>query len=101
MALGLFGVPINHPWNYGRLIGRKRPLKLREVWSIRILLQLKERSRDLAMFNLAIDSKLKRCDLVPCVIDFAVDFCSMAPHCQRQGSDDPRVHGSPHSPQNQ
>jgi hypothetical protein len=47
------------PWNKGRLIGQKRPLKPREVWAIRIRLQLEKRSRDLALFNLAIDSKLR------------------------------------------
>ena len=54
----------NNPWNKGRLIGRKPPLKLREIWAIRIRLQLAERVRDLALFNLSIDSKLRGCDLV-------------------------------------
>ena len=52
------------PWNKGRLIGQKLPLKLQEIWSIRIRLQLAQRIRDLALFNLAIDSKLRGCDLV-------------------------------------
>ena len=52
------------PWNLGKLIGQKPPLKLLEVWAIRIRLQIQERLRDLAMFNLAIDSKLRGCDLV-------------------------------------
>lgn len=52
------------PWNKGRLIGQKLPLKLKEIWAIRIRLQLAERLRDLALFNLAIDSKLRGCDLV-------------------------------------
>jgi hypothetical protein len=52
------------PWNKGRLIGQKRPLKPKEVWAIRVGLQLERRSRDLALFNLAIDSKLRGCDLV-------------------------------------
>ena len=47
------------PWNKGTLVGQKLPLKLREIWAIRIRLQLSERSRDLALFNLAIDSKLR------------------------------------------
>ncbi len=47
------------PWNKGRLIGPKPPLKLREIWAIRIRLQLAERVRDLALFNLSIDSKLR------------------------------------------
>lgn len=52
------------PWNKGRLIGQKLPLKLKEIWAIRIRLQLADRLRDLALFNLAIDSKLRGCDLV-------------------------------------
>jgi integrase len=52
------------PWNKGKLIGQKAPLKLREIWAIRIRLQLARRARDLALFNLAIDSKLRGCDLV-------------------------------------
>jgi integrase len=52
------------PWNNGRLIGQKLPLKLKEVWAIRIRLQLAHRIRNLALFNLAIDSKLRGCDLV-------------------------------------
>lgn len=51
-------------WNKGKLIGQKRPLKLQEIWSIRIRIQMAENLRDLAMFNLAIDSKLRACDLV-------------------------------------
>ena len=57
-------VPATTPWNKGQLIGQKPPLKLREIWAIRIRLQLKEDPRELAMFNLAIDSKLRSCDLV-------------------------------------
>lgn len=52
------------PRNKGRLIGQKPPLKLQEVWSIRIKLEIAKRARYLAMFNLAIDSKLRSCDLV-------------------------------------
>ena len=52
------------PWNKGRLIGQKRPLKPKDVWAIRVRLQLEQRRRDLALFNLAIDSKLRGCDLV-------------------------------------
>jgi len=52
------------PWNKGRLVGQKLPLKLREIWAIRIRLQLAKHVRDLALFNLAIDSKLRGCDLV-------------------------------------
>jgi hypothetical protein len=52
------------PWNKGKLIGQKLPLKLKEIWGIRIRLQLANRIRDFALFNLAIDSKLRGCDLV-------------------------------------
>jgi len=61
---------INHaqsnivPFNKGKLVGQKAPLKLKEVWSIRVRLQLANRARELALFNLAIDSKLRGCDLV-------------------------------------
>ena len=52
------------PWNKGKIIGQKAPLKLRDIWAIRIRLQMDNRLRDLALFNLAIDSKLRGCDLV-------------------------------------
>jgi integrase len=52
------------PWNKGRLIGQKRPLLPRQVWAIRARLELADNLRDLALFNLAIDSKLRGCDLV-------------------------------------
>ena len=51
-------------WNKGKLIGPKPPLRSKHVWSIRTKLQLEGRKRDLALFNLAIDSKLRGCDLV-------------------------------------
>jgi integrase len=56
--------PRKVPWNKGRLTGQKRPLKPKDVWAIRVRLQLQRRKRDLALFNLAIDSKLRGCDLV-------------------------------------
>jgi integrase len=52
------------PWNKGKLIGQKLPLKLKEIWAIRIRLQMAHNIRELALFNLAIDSKLRGCDLV-------------------------------------
>jgi hypothetical protein len=48
----------------GKLAGQKAPLRLKEIWAIRIRLQLAERTRELALFNLAVDSKLRSCDLV-------------------------------------
>lgn len=52
------------PWNKGKLLGQKPPLRLKEIWALRIRLQLDHRTRELALFNLAIDSKLRGCDLV-------------------------------------
>ena len=52
------------PWNKGKLVGQKLPLKLQEIWAIRIRLQIHDQHRELALFNLAIDSKLRACDLL-------------------------------------
>jgi len=52
------------PWNKGRLLGPKLALKPKHIWSIRIHLEMEHRVRDLALFNMAIDSKLRGCDLV-------------------------------------
>ena len=52
------------PWNKGKLVGQKAPLKLKDIWAIRVRLQIFARVRELALFNLAIDSKLRACDLV-------------------------------------
>ena len=52
------------PWNKGKLVGQKPPLKPKDIWAIRIHLQHDQQLRDLAMFDLAIDSKLRGCDLV-------------------------------------
>jgi integrase len=56
--------PTRQPWNKGRLVGQKRPLLAKQVWAIRARLELSGNLRDLALFNLAIDSKLRGCDLV-------------------------------------
>lgn len=56
--------PYHIPWNKGKITGQKPPLKLNEVWAIRIRLQIADKKRDLALFNLALDSKLRSCDLV-------------------------------------
>jgi hypothetical protein len=56
--------PRREAWNKGKLIGAKPPLRVSHVWSIRTKLQLEGRTRDLALFNLAIDSKLRGCDVV-------------------------------------
>ena len=54
----------HEPWNKGKLVGQKCPLKLKGIWAIRIRLQIVHRIRELALFNLAINSKLRACDLV-------------------------------------
>jgi hypothetical protein len=56
--------PRRTPWNKGKLTGAKPPLRPKHVWAIRTKLQVTGRKRDLALFNLAIDSKLRGCDLV-------------------------------------
>jgi integrase len=62
------------PWNKGKLLGSKPPLQTKQVWAIRTKLQIEHRLRDLAIFNLAIDSKLRGCDLVSLKVE------DVAPH---------------------
>jgi integrase len=57
------------PWNKGKIIGAKPPLRPKHVWSIRTKLQVEGRLRDLALFNVAIDSKLRGCDVVVLRVD--------------------------------
>jgi hypothetical protein len=57
------------PWNKGKLIGSKPPLRTKDVWSVRTKLQVERRIRDLAMFDLAIDSKPRGCDVVSLTVD--------------------------------
>jgi integrase len=61
--------PKRTAWNKGKLIGAKPPLRPKHVWSIRTKLQIEGRARDLALFNLAIDSKLRGCDVVALKVD--------------------------------
>jgi hypothetical protein len=63
-AQTISSTPRREPWNKGKLIGQKPPLRPKHVWSIRTRLQMDGRTRDLPMFNLAIDSKLRGCDVV-------------------------------------
>ena len=67
--------PPRGPWNKGKIVGPKPPLRPQEVWSIRIHLQMKANGRDLAMFNLTIDSKLRGCDLVRLKVDDVARGC--------------------------
>ena len=52
------------PWNKGKIVGQKAPFKLKDIWALRVRLQMEHRVRELALFNLGIDSKLRGCDLV-------------------------------------
>jgi integrase len=70
---------VREPWNKGKLVGQKTPFKLKEIWAIRIRLQIAHRCRDLALFNLAVDSKLRGCDLMTLRVR---DVC----HCQTMAS---------------
>ena len=72
--------PEHTPWNKGKLVGQKAPLRLRDIWAIRVRLQLAQRTRDLALFNLAIDSKLRACDLVKLRVN---DVCHGEPVASR------------------
>jgi integrase len=62
------------PWNKGKVIGARPPLHPKHVWAVRTRLQLSHRARDLALFNLAIDSKLRGCDVV------RLKVADVAPH---------------------
>ena len=52
------------PWNKGKIVGQKAPLKLKDIWALRVRLQMERRVQELALFNLGFDSKLRDCDLV-------------------------------------
>ena len=52
------------PWNMGKIVGQKAQFKLKDIWALRVRLQIENRVRELALFNLGIDSKLRGCDLV-------------------------------------
>jgi hypothetical protein len=75
------------PWNKGIIVGQKAPLKLREVWAIRMRLQLGHRARELALFNLGVDSKLRACDLLQLrVRDIYHGDRVKTRHCGRRGA---------------
>jgi integrase len=63
--MGNTGNAVHHePWNKGKIVGQKAPFKLKDIWALRVRLQMESRVRELALFNLGIDSKLRGCDLV-------------------------------------
>src|SRR4051812_17632717 len=61
---GTRGKPRREPWNKGKIVGQKAPLKLKDIWALRVRLQMANRLRELTLLNLGIDSKLRGCDLV-------------------------------------
>lgn len=61
--------PKRAPWNKGKLIGPRPPLRQKHVWAIRTRLQIEQQICDLALFNLAVDSKLRGCDVVAVKVD--------------------------------
>jgi integrase len=63
--MGTTGIATHRePWNKGKIVGQKAPFKLKDIWALRVRLQMESRVRELALFNLGIDSKLRGCDLV-------------------------------------
>jgi len=91
------------PWNKGKIVGQKAPFKLKDIWALRVRLQMEGRVRELALFNLGIDSKLRGCDLVGLKVR---DVChgdqvaGRAVVMQRRSalcsSRSPRQHGTPY-----
>ena len=78
--------PKRIPWNKGKLIGPRPPLRQKHVWAIRTRLQIERQVRELALFNLAIDSKLRGCDLVAIRVDDVAPTAmqSNGPLCVRE-----------------
>ena len=79
------------PWNKGKIIGQRKPLKVSHIWGIRIRLELEDKIRDLALFNLALDSKLRGCDLVKLKVSDVAYGQSVSPraHIIQQKTDTP------------
>jgi hypothetical protein len=73
--------PKRAPWNKGKLIGPRPPLRQKHVWAIRTWLQIEQQTRDLALFNLAIDSKLRGCDVVAVRVDDIAPECLLRSGC--------------------
>jgi len=63
------------PWNKGKIVSQKAPFKLKDIWALRVRLEMEDRVRELALFNLEVDSKLRGCDRVGLEVR---DFCNDA-----------------------
>ena len=77
------GAGHREPWNKGKIAGQKAPFKLKDIWALRVRLQMESRERELALFNLGIDSKRRGCDLVSLKVR---DIC----HGEQVASHQPR-----------
>lgn len=82
------------PWNKGRIVGQKRPLQISHIWGIRIRLELEGQTRDLALFNMALDSNLRGCDLVKLKVS-DVAYGTRTHNADYSGSSAPIVGGAP------
>ena len=80
--------PKRIPWNKGKLTGAKPPLQPKHVWSIRTKLQMADRKRDLALFNLAIDSKLRGCEVTEQTRQAVHEYLRVAHRKRACGEDD-------------
>jgi hypothetical protein len=76
-------VTAREPWNTDEIVGQKSPFKVKDIWALRVRLQIEGRARELALFNLGIDSKLRGCDLVALRVR---DVC----HCDQVAARVPR-----------
>lgn len=77
------------PWNRDRIIGQKRPLQISHIWGIRNRLELEGKARDLALFNMALDSKLRGCDLVNLKVSDVAYGSSVSSRSNRTGNGTP------------
>src|SRR3982751_763165 len=76
------------PWNKGKIVGQKAPFKVKDIWALRVRLQTQDGLRELALFNLGIDSKLRGCDLVGLKVRDVCHGDQVAPRC-RDAAQDP------------
>jgi hypothetical protein len=77
------------PWNKGKIVGQKAPFKLKDIWALRVRLQMEGRVRELALFNQGIDSKLRGCDLVALKVRDLCHGDQVAARAIRHAAQDP------------
>ena len=83
------------PWNKGKIVGQKAPFKLKDIWALRVRLQMANRVRELALFDLGIDSKLRGCDLVKLRVR---DICDPMTSCSRAAFTSPHTSARGNTP---